>query len=62
MVIHETVYDKLTALLPKKSAVLPLITAPIIAPMVNIEPNKEYCNIEANGRVKKLKASVSFSY
>ena len=34
--------DKLTTLLPKKSAMFPLITAPIIAPIVIIEPNKEY--------------------
>ena len=34
----------ITTLLPKKSAIFPLIIAPSIAPIVHIEPNTEYCN------------------
>lgn len=28
-----------------KSAIGPLVTAPTIAPIVNIEPNIEYCQV-----------------
>lgn len=34
---------KFTARLPIKSAIRPLIAAPIIAPIVRIEPKSEYC-------------------
>ncbi len=36
---------KLTPLLPMKSAIFTLNTAPNIAPIVNIEPKIEYCTI-----------------
>lgn len=31
-----------------KSAILPLVTAPNIAPIVNMEPNMEYCHMTYN--------------
>lgn len=37
--------NKLTPLLPIQSASFPLTIAPIIAPIVNIEPKTEYCTI-----------------
>lgn len=47
---------KLTPLLPNRSASFPLITAPNIAPTVDIEPKTEYCKMAPRGKGEERKS------
>lgn len=55
MDVQETKLEH-TPLLASRSAILPLKIAPSIAPIVKIEPNKEYCKTEPmEDDAKKIK-------